>query len=63
MTDNSRRWLSRVYADNLNAGSTERALKNAREVILELLPEGEVPQQAQVALDDLEVMLRCISRD
>lgn len=52
--------LPRVYADAVNAGSTLRALKNAREAILELLPEGEVPQQAQVALDDLEVMIGCV---
>lgn len=59
MSDN-RMTLPRVYSDGKNAGSTQRALKHALEVILQYEPEGERPQDVQVAIDDLEVMLRCL---
>ena len=40
-----------------SAMSTLRALKHAKQVIEDLLPEGTVPHDAQTALDDLDIMI------
>lgn len=43
-----------------SAGSTLRALKHAKEMLEKYEPEGERPNEIQVALDDLEIMIRCV---
>lgn len=40
-----------------SAGSVLRALKHARERLIENLPEGDIAHEDQVALDDLEFMI------
>lgn len=49
--------LSADAAKRESARSVLRSLKLAKEVIEELLPEGEIPHKAQVALDDLEILI------
>jgi len=55
-------WLPAVLAADPfrreSAGSVLRALKNARQALEALLPEGIVPDDAQVALDDLDALIR-----
>jgi len=43
-----------------SAGSTLRALKHVKEMLEKYEPEGERPNEIQVALDDLEIMIRCV---
>jgi len=52
-----------LQADRGNSISTERALKNIREQLLENAPEGEMPTPLCAALDDIELMLAAINRD
>ena len=41
-----------------SAGSVLRALKHIKDRLLENLPEGEISNADQVALDDLDFMIR-----
>lgn len=43
-----------------SAGSTKRALSHALNMLLKYEPEGERPAEIQVAVDDLEIMIRCV---